>query len=246
MKNQPAHKTRHTGIVVAAGKGLRFGADTPKQYQLLAGKPLIAHCLKTMEESFLDEILLVVAEGDEEYCRENIIEPFGFRKVGAILPGGKERCHSVANALFHATKLEHIPDYVYIQDGARPFLSASLLERLRDEALTTKASVAASKVTDTIKTGDLRGFVTGNPVRESLFAVQTPQVFEFDGILSAYESLLSEDTPPRVTDDVEVYQRYTGRSVKLVVSDSCNMKITTQRDLIIAEALIDNASEIML
>ena len=246
MNDQPAHRIRHTGIVVAAGKGLRFGADIPKQYQLLAGKPLIAHCLKTMEESFLEEILLVVAEGDEEYCREKIIEPFGFRKVSTILPGGKERYHSVANALFHAARSEHIPDYVYIQDGARPFLGPSLLEKLRDAALTAKASVAASKVTDTIKIGDPGGFVTGNPARESLFAVQTPQVFEFNGILSAYESLLSEDTPPRVTDDVEVYQRYTGRPVKLVVSDSCNMKITTQQDMIIAEALIDNASRIML
>ena len=246
MNSKIPHAPRHTGIVVAAGKSLRFGAETPKQYQLLAEKPLVAHCLKAMEESFLDEILLVVAEGDEEYCRENIIEPYGFHKVSTVLAGGKERCHSVANALFHATKLKHIPNYVYIQDGARPFLRVALLEQLRDAALENGASVAASKVTDTIKTGDLRGFVTGNPARESLFAVQTPQVFEFDGIISAYESLLSDAAPPKVTDDVEVYQRYTGRSVKLVVDNSVNMKITTKRDLIIAEALIDNGSEIML
>ncbi len=236
----------HTGIVVAAGKGSRFGANVPKQYLPLGEKPLLWYCLSCMEKSFLDDIILVVAPGDEDYCMESFLKPWGITKIRAVLPGGKERSDSVYNALKWLKESSPVPDYVYIHDGARPFLSVELLESLKEDVLVTGACVAASKAVDTIKTGDNEGFVTGNPDRASLYAVQTPQVFNFPGIMDAYEDFMAEKEPVKVTDDVEVYQRYTGRAVKLNLAGKHNMKITTADDQIIAEALIDKGGGGML
>ncbi|MBQ9438955.1 MAG: 2-C-methyl-D-erythritol 4-phosphate cytidylyltransferase, partial [Lachnospiraceae bacterium] len=165
---------KHAGIVVAAGKGRRFGGDIPKQYLNLCGKPVLCHCLDVMEKSFLSEVVLVVAKGDEDYCANEIVEKYHYAKVTEILAGGAERSQSVANALNSLSKREIPPDFVYIQDGARPFLTLSLLESLRDAALASGASVAAKKVTDTIKTTDDGSFVKDNLDRSKLCAVQTP------------------------------------------------------------------------
>ena len=233
----------HIGLLLAGGKGTRFGGVLPKQYLPLGDKPVLAHSLLTMEQSFLDEILLICAAGDEEWCRKHILSPYSGGKSRLLPLGGKERYASVLNGLNSLAQMEVPPDYVYIQDGARPFLSLSLLENLRDAVLQYGGAVAATPSTDTIKVADGEGFVRENPARSTLFAVQTPQAFRFQGILEAYRRMSAEACPPAVTDDVEVYQRYTGAEVKLVVTDQVNIKITTPLDLTLAELLLDRYAE---
>ena len=91
---------KHTvAIVLAAGQGKRMNASVPKQYLTIKEKPVIYYTLKAFEDSFIDEIFLVVGEGEESYCREEVVNKYGFSKVTAIVIGGKERYHSVYNAL---------------------------------------------------------------------------------------------------------------------------------------------------
>ena len=90
---------KHIGIVVSAGKGLRVGGDVPKQYMDLCGRPVITYCLQTMQESFIDEIVIVVGAGGVEYVKKEIVEKFSFTKVKAVVEGGAERSDSVFNGL---------------------------------------------------------------------------------------------------------------------------------------------------
>ncbi|MCR4998871.1 MAG: 2-C-methyl-D-erythritol 4-phosphate cytidylyltransferase, partial [Lachnospiraceae bacterium] len=117
----------YTAIVLAGGSGKRMGGDIPKQYLLLCGKPLLYYPLQTFQESDVDEIVLVVASGDEDYCREEIVERYHFTKVNKIVAGGKERYDSVYQGLLQATG-----DYVLVHDGARAFVTTDIIRRTMD------------------------------------------------------------------------------------------------------------------
>lgn len=92
-------REKTAAVVLAAGKGKRMNSDIPKQYMMLREKPVIYYALKAFEDSFIDEIILVTEQGEEAYCREEIVERYHFTKVRKIVPGGAERYFSVANGL---------------------------------------------------------------------------------------------------------------------------------------------------
>lgn len=230
---------KKTVIVLAAGQGKRMQSDVHKQYLLLQGKPVLFYCLKALEDSFIDEIILVTGKGEEEYCRKNIVEQFGFKKVSKIVEGGKERYHSVINGI----KAVEETDYLFIHDGARPFVDAGILERTLQGVMETRACVAAMPVKDTIKIADDNGFAKETPRRDTVWMVQTPQVFEFTLIKEAYEKLEKEeatlkDTGVLITDDAMVVEYFCDVPVKLVEGSYQNIKITTPEDLGIAESFI--------
>ena len=114
---------KHTAIVLAAGKGSRMQSAVPKQYLELCGKPVLYYSLAAFEESFIDEIILVAGKDDISYCKEQIVERYGFQKVTKIIVGGAERYLSVYQGLLAAEEA----DYIYIHDGARPFVDAAIL-----------------------------------------------------------------------------------------------------------------------
>jgi len=153
---------RHAAIVLAAGKGSRMKCDVPKQYLSLKGKPVLYYALKAFEESFIDEIVLVTGVGQEEYCQKEIVEHYGFQKVSHVIAGGKERYDSVYRGI---CALEGA-DYVYIHDGARPFIDNALLCRARDTVEQYHACAAGMPSKDTIKLINEQGFVTGTPERK--------------------------------------------------------------------------------
>ena len=108
-----------TAVILAAGQGRRMGTKIQKQYLLLAGKPVLYYSLDTFQKSeLIDEICIVTGAGDEEYCRQEIVERYGFTKVNQIIAGGAERYLSVWNAL----QTLDGNGYVFIHDGARPFV----------------------------------------------------------------------------------------------------------------------------
>ena len=119
-------------VILAAGKGSRMQADIPKQYLTVSGRPLIYYALRTFQNSFIDEIILVVSPGDIAYCRGEIVEKYGFDKVVQIVEGGDQRYHSVCNGL-HAVNPE--TEYVFIHDGARPCVSDDILQRVYEEVI---------------------------------------------------------------------------------------------------------------
>lgn len=234
MMMQETKKT--AAIVLAAGSGKRMGSSTKKQYMLLDGKPVVYHSLKVFQDSFIDEIILVTSAGDTEYCRQEIVERYGFDKVRYITEGGKERYHSVAAGLRNAQDC----DFVFIHDGARPMITQELLSRLFACVTEYGACVAGMPVKDTIKIADKNGFIEQTPDRRLVWMIQTPQVFEYTLIQNAYEQLLEREQEflskgISVTDDAMVVESLTGHKVKLVEGSYENMKITTPGDMKIAE-----------
>lgn len=233
-------KMRTTAIVLAAGQGKRMQSDIHKQYLLIHGKPVLFYCLKALEESFIDEVILVTGKGEEEYCRQEIVEHFGFKKVSKIIEGGKERYHSVINGI----KAVGQCDYLFIHDGARPFLDEGILERTFESVVKNRACVAAMPVKDTIKIADENDFAKETPRRDRVWMVQTPQVFEFELIKEAYSKLEKEEEKLKkmgimVTDDAMVVEHFCNVPVKLTEGNYRNMKITTPEDLKIAEAFLN-------
>lgn len=232
-------KERTAAIVLAAGSGKRMGSSTKKQYMLIEEKPVVYYSLKCFQESFIDEIIFVVGAGETDYCRKEIVEKYGFDKVSHIVEGGKERYHSVAIGL------QSIRDckYVFIHDGARPMVTRDMLNRLLNCVREENACVAGMPVKDTIKIADEEGSIAATPNRRLVWMVQTPQVFEFSLIKSAYAALLEQEEDflqkgVAITDDAMVLETLTGHKVKLVEGSYENIKITTPEDIDIAELFL--------
>ena len=225
-------------IVLAAGRGKRMGRSVPKQFLEIDGKPILYYSLKQMEDSFVDEIILVTGESDVNYCQKEIVERFGFRKVSRVVAGGAERYHSVYNGL----KAVGHCDFVFIHDGARPFLDCDILQRNLDMVEQYGACVTGMPVKDTIKISNAEGFVAETPSRDVLWQIQTPQTFRYNIVREAYDRLLvaleSGEVQGTVTDDAMVVERFGDVSVKLVEGDYRNIKITTPEDLFLAEAFL--------
>ena len=216
-------KEKTAAVVLAAGKGKRMNSDIPKQYMLLRDKPVLYYSLKVFQESFVDEIVLVAEKGEEEFCRKEIIEKYGFTKVKHIAAGGTERYFSVANGL---EAVSQDCDYIYIHDGARPFVTQAIIKQALAEVRTHKACVAAMPVKDTIKIADEQDFAVSTPRRDLVWMMQTPQVFQASLIRGAYRKLLSEEKKLRsqgvqITDDAMVVETLLSHPVKLFRASYC-------------------------
>ncbi|MBU3877171.1 2-C-methyl-D-erythritol 4-phosphate cytidylyltransferase [Faecalicatena sp. AGMB00832] len=223
-----------TAIVLAAGQGKRMGTKVHKQYLELAGRPILYYSLKAFEESaVIDEILLITGAGEEDYCRREIVDKYKITKVSRILQGGAERYHSVWNGVQELKE----DGYVFIHDGARPFVDEEIISRAFQEVQVHKACVVGMPVKDTIKVADKNEFVEKTPNRSSLWMVQTPQVFENHIVRGAY-SMLMRESYINVTDDAMVVEQMLKYPIKLVYGSYENIKITTPEDLEIAEVLV--------
>lgn len=230
---------KNVAIVLAAGQGKRMNSKVQKQYLLIKGKPVLYYTLKAFEESDrISEIVLVTGKDEIEYCRKEIVEKYGFKKVDKITAGGKERYHSVYEGL----KVIENADYVLIHDGARPFVDEGIIERACEAVKIHQACVVGMPVKDTIKISDEEGFAKQTPDRRRIWQVQTPQTFSYSLIKEAYEKLLMEE-PDGITDDAMVVETMTDHKVKLVEGSYQNIKITTPEDLKIAEVFCDEKTK---
>lgn len=240
-----------TAIVLAAGQGKRMGSDVAKQYLLLRGRPVLYYTLKNFEESPVDEIVLVTGEGQVEYCKEEIVDAYGFQKIKKIVVGGKERYHSVwrgLNAIAESSEKDGTKstscDYVLIHDGARPFVTPKMIERGIEAVQQYGACVLGMPAKDTIKISDEDGFAADTPNRNLVWQVQTPQIFLFSLIKEAYDELILKEEKLKqqgivVTDDAMVAELFSGKRVKLVEGSYENIKLTTPEDLEIAEMFLE-------
>jgi 2-C-methyl-D-erythritol 4-phosphate cytidylyltransferase len=225
-------------LVPAAGMGKRMGAEINKQYLLLAGKPIVAHTLQVFEDApFIDDVYVIVPEAEIPYCREHVVERYGFAKVRRIVAGGRERQHSVMNGLQSLSGADE-DDVVLIHDGVRPFVPLVALERAVETARRHDGALVAVPVKDTVKVVT-DGIVRSTPPREELWLAQTPQAFRYQVILAAHEIAAAESHLG--TDDASLVE-WIGREVHIVMGDYRNIKITTPEDLVLAEAfLMENA-----
>ena len=230
------NREKCTAVVLAAGKGSRMGTKIQKQYLEICGKPVLYYSLAAFAASpIIDEIVLVTGEGKTDYCRKNIIEAYGITKVNKIVVGGKERYESVYKAL-----REIEPEgYVFIHDGARPFVNQEIIRRCMLEVPEYQACVVGMPVKDTIKIADEGGYAKQTPDRKNVWMIQTPQTFSYALIYEAYEEMLkTEDTA--ITDDAMVLECIKGKKSKLIEGSYRNIKITTPEDLLIANVYLQH------
>lgn len=231
-------KNKVIGIVLAAGQGKRMNTRISKQFLVLKDKPLLYYSLKAFNESVVEEIILVVKDDAIDYCREHIVEAYKLNKVTKIVAGGDERYDSVNKAL---SSIDNA-DYVLIHDGARPFITKEQIEEVINQVVTHKACILATPVKDSIKIVDNDGYIVSAPERHMLWAAQTPQAFEFQGIKVAYSRFYGDSnrSNQKITDDAMVYETYLNKQVKIIEGSYQNIKITTAEDLTIAELFLEN------
>ncbi|MDD2273128.1 MAG: 2-C-methyl-D-erythritol 4-phosphate cytidylyltransferase [Desulfuromonadaceae bacterium] len=222
-------------LIPAAGMGKRMGASINKQYLQLNGMPIVARTISLFEQSpLIDAIYLVVPAEEIPYCRKHVVEACGFKKIAAIVPGGRERQNSVFNGLNAMRKHVSDDDIILIHDGVRPLITERVLLESISSARLHDGALVAVPVKDTIKTVQ-NGFVSNTPPRESLWQAQTPQTFRFAKIFQAHQSAATDGFIG--TDDASLVER-SGGKVYIVQGDYRNIKITTPEDLILAEAFL--------
>ncbi|HZK70051.1 MAG TPA: 2-C-methyl-D-erythritol 4-phosphate cytidylyltransferase [Clostridia bacterium] len=225
--------SRNCAIILAAGKGRRMGESINKQYLHIKEYPILYYTLKAFSQSnCIDEIIVVAAEGEVDYCREEIIKKYNFLKVKDVVIGGKERQHSVLNGL----KAVSSCDIVLIHDGARPFINESIIANAVIYANLYGATACGVQPKDTIKIKDSSGFSMKTPNREMFFCVQTPQAFKYELILDCHKRVNNEGII--VTDDTMVVERY-GNKVYLYEGSYNNIKVTTPEDLEIGKQILE-------
>ena len=223
-------KLKYCGaVIVAAGSASRMGG-IDKVMAELGGEPMVVKSVRAFQECDAIREIVVVT-------RPDLIVPIrdlciGFDKVTAVVAGGKDRPASVSNGL---TALSDKVKLAAIHDGARPLISWQVIDRAVRAANTYGAAAPAIPVKDTIKTVQ-GGIVKETPERKHLYAVQTPQVFDFDLLRGALKK--AETDKAEITDDCSAVERM-GMSVKIVEGDERNLKITTPMDLTIAKMLLE-------
>lgn len=218
-------------LIVAAGRSERCDGPTPKQFRFLHGRPLLAWTISRFEAAnSIDRIVVVVAEDALIYTGKMVVDPYGFRKVEKIVIGGETRRESVFNGL---KSLPVSTGLVAIQDGARPLTLPSDIDRVVEVAAKEKAAMLAAPSTDTVKR--VRdGYILNTVDRRTLYLAQTPQVFQYDLIMTAHkEAPEGED----VTDDASLLEA-RGFKVRVVEPGGTNLKVTTSDDLLLAETMI--------
>lgn len=224
--------THCTAVIVAAGSATRMrGVD--KIMAELCGEPVIAHTIRSFQNAGCIDEIVVVAREDQLGAIRKISEDKGFHKVQAIVPGGSSRMESVQAGLNAASKETVL---AAVQDGARPLVTEDIICRTVDMALSYHASAPAIPVKDTIKVIGEDGRVESTPDRETLRAVQTPQIFDRDLLLAAWQRAKKEKIP--YTDDCGAMEGL-GVHVYLTEGSEENLKITTPLDLKMAEMILE-------
>ena len=222
-------------LIPAAGKGSRMVNSVKKPYLKLAQKPILAHTLQRFEENTaVDAIFVIVDKDDFSDCRTNVLEPYTFTKVKELIAGGETRQMSVYNGV---RALSEDVDFVVVHDGVRPFVNDQIIFACLAAADAYGAAVAAVPVKDTIKIADENAFIVETPVRERLWAVQTPQVFRKSLLEEAHQKAHAQQLT--ATDDAALVE-HLGFPVKLVMGSYENLKITTPEDLRVAEVRLSD------
>ena len=220
-------------LIVAAGSGQRFGGALPKQYQTLAGKPLLRHCLETFAAHPGVTGIQVAINPDHRDLYDQATQ--GLPRLLAPIPGGASRQDSVLNGLERLAAEQ--PDLVLIHDAARPLIDADIISRTIAALQKQRAVLVAVPVFDTIKR-EKNGHVGDTVDRRDLWRAQTPQAFHFQDILAAHRRFAGRE----LTDDAALAEA-AGIPVMFVQGSERNFKVTTQEDMERAERMIGGQME---
>ena len=212
---------RCVALIVAAGRGHRFGGEMPKQYRMLAGKPLLRYCAEAFARHPKIDAVRVIIHPDDRALYDAAVA--GLDLLSPV-HGGAERQDSARLGLESLAEMK--PDHVLIHDAARPFPDAALVTRTIDALAKAAGAVASVPVNDTLKRADANDAVAATVDRAGLWRAQTPQGFRYAEILAAHRAAAGQ----ALTDDAAVAER-AGLSVALVLGNEDNFKVTTEDDL---------------
>ena len=231
---------KYAVIVLSAGSGSRMKSNIAKQYMMLNNKVILSYSLDTFEnDDDISDIVIVASESDIDMVNKKIVDQYGYKKVTAVVKGGAERYESVYNGLRALEGNGTVTDYVMIHEGARPFISKEVNDRLKVVVIENEACIPAVKSKDTIRISDDEGYVKMTPNRENVWNVQTPQTFEYSKLKNAFDTYMENISRyGNVTDDAMVWELVTGKSVRIVEGDYNNIKITTPGDIAVAEGIL--------
>lgn len=218
-----------TALVAAGGLGLRMNLDLAKPLVEVRQKPIIVYTLEALAaHPLIDEVALIFNKDGLDNARK-IVKKFNIPKVARVIAGGASRKESVRNGL---EVVDSRTKWVVIHDGVRPFVDEGSITRVIEGARDTGAAVLAVPVKSTIKQVDRHLVVDATLKREALWEVQTPQVFDRELIQMAYLRASHHSVP----DDAALVE-LMGKKIKVVMGSYFNIKITTQEDLVFAEAI---------
>lgn len=219
-------------LIVAGGTGSRMGTDIPKQYQMLAGKPVLMHTLAQFTHSASKPQLIVVLHKDMRDYWLSLCEKHNFTIAHALVDGGSTRFQSVKNGLHYILDQDQsAQSLIAIHDAARPLINPALIDQSYAEADSSGACIVAMASSNSIRIGD----TTENKAvdRSQVWSVQTPQTFQL-GIL---EKAFQQEESPLFTDDASVVEQL-GHAIHIIPGEQKNIKITFPEDLEIAALLL--------
>ncbi|MDX6304862.1 MAG: 2-C-methyl-D-erythritol 4-phosphate cytidylyltransferase [Blastocatellia bacterium] len=223
----------NVAIVVAAGKGTRLGGNRPKQFLELDGVPVIIRTLRQFERCREIDEVVAVLPAEETAGFQSLAQQFELRKLARVIAGGETRAQSVQRGLALIDEAE----IVAVHDGVRPFVTPEEIDQVVAAARIGGAAILVAPVADTIK--DIKdGRVIGTLSRTNLRRALTPQCFRFDLLKRAYDRLLEIQAEGiEVTDDCLLVERL-GFEIVAVEGSARNIKITSEEDLVLGEALL--------
>ena len=219
-------------IIVAAGRGHRFGGEMPKQYLEVHQQPLVRHAVQAFLDHPAIDLILPVIHPDDADILENDLGGLDYLEPVA---GGAARQDSVRNGLEGLAS--SAPDYVLVHDAARPMVAPALIDRVIEALQDTSGVIPGIAVVDTLKRADDDGIITDTVSRDGLWRAQTPQGFKYADLLAAHRSAIGQE----LTDDAAVMEA-SGYRVAVVLGDENNIKVTTPDDLMRMEEIMSDDS----
>ena len=231
-------KTQAAVIIPAAGFGTRMGSAEPKQYLLLAGKPIIVHTVSAfIQNPNITDIVVVVPKDRVKQTESLLSEHQIFTDSVTVVPGGRRRQDSVYLGLMALPSDNTI---ILVHDGARPLIPQAVIDRCYEGAVQRGAVIAAIPVKDTLKKAEPDGAVLATVDRKELFQAQTPQAAQKELLLSAYKANGDID----VTDESSLLEK-ANIPVTIVEGAETNIKVTRPEDLSLAEKIITQKGSMM-
>jgi 2-C-methyl-D-erythritol 4-phosphate cytidylyltransferase len=226
---------RYIALIPAAGIGARMGTIAPKQYALLAGKPMLQHVMETFSAAALVSHTYVVVSVEDGYVQTLP----KIERTSVLFCGGATRQASVTNGLMAMAGEVETDDWILVHDAARPGLTVAMIEKLiafvKDDAV---GGLLAVPVVDTIKRSNGHGRAEATVPRDALWAAQTPQMFRHGQLLEALQALHQVGT---VTDEASAIEAM-GHQPKLVEGGARNFKVTLPQDMLMAELYLKGSA----
>lgn len=230
LKSHISHLTpnKNYAIIVAGGTGTRMQAAVPKQFLLLAGKPVLLHTIEAFHSSTANPVIILVLPVNYHTYWKELCAEHQFKVPHQLITGGETRFHSVKNGIDLITDTDAV---IAVHDAVRPLISRKIIENTYQYAAEHGNAVTAVKSRDSVRL--VEAGVSLSLVREDVYLVQTPQTFQSAQIKRAYEQVYD----PKFTDDASVVEE-TGVKINLFEGSHQNIKITFPEDIAIAEAIL--------